>query len=271
MLPRFSLRLFHHLKSCRREYPAQWRSFASPSRKQAAKPAEPHETSLRFAGRRPDGLGAFERKVAKEGNILLFKAPRHGGYRFGAYCLAGFCFAYAIYNSNTMIRDPITPAPRWLQACVGAGCILMSVMGTIALLRTARLIKTVNAFRSNNQTYLRFTVRSMIPFRSVRVDVQPRQIAVSRQLTVSPDTMTPIQSAEMEHTRPVSRFSLLKNPIKGVSIGFWHMFRALRQLFTQEDFIVLKLKGHMGDFRMDSNGFVSKDFLSITDLVSYTR
>lgn len=147
----------------------------------------------------------------------------------------------------------------------------MSVMGTIALLRTARLIKTVNAFRSNNQTYLRFTVRSMIPFRSVRVDVQPRQIAVSRQLTVSPDTMTPIQSAEMEHTRPVSRFSLLKNPIKGVSIGFWHMFRALRQLFTQEDFIVLKLKGHMGDFRMDSNGFVSKDFLSITDLVSYTR
>lgn len=203
--------------------------------------------------------------------MLLFQAPSHTGYRFGAYCLAGFCFAYSAYNSNDIFRNPTSPMPRWMQACVGTVCILMSVMGTVILLRTARLVKTINAFWSNGQTYVRFTVRSMIPFRKVVIDVQPRQVAVARRLVVSPDSMTAAQSAEMEHTSQASKPSFFGNPVKGISIAFWHLFRTIRQLFTGEDFIILKLQGHSGEFRMDSNGFVSKHFLSIGSLVTFTH
>ncbi|RMJ24347.1 hypothetical protein PHISP_04785 [Aspergillus sp. HF37] len=280
MFPRpFAFRIFHHqLPKCspfRSQYPnSTWRYFTSSAPRRAAKPAQSSaadEAALRFAGRRPEGLGQLERKVAKEGNVLLFQAPSHTGYRFGAYCLSGFCFAYAAYNSNAIFRNSSSPLPRWMQACVGTVSILMGVMGTVILLRTARLVKTINAFWSNGQTHVRFTVRSMIPSRKVVIDVEPRQIAVARRLVVSPESMTAVQSAEMEHTSQASKPSFFRNPAKGISIAFWHLFRTIRQLFTEEDFINLKLQGHSGDFRMDSNGFVSQHFLSIGSLVTYTR
>ena len=279
----FAFRILHHQlprgSLLRPQYSnSTWRYFASRApRRRPAKPAkparspEPDDATLKFAGRRPEGLGALERRVAKEGNILLFQAPNHNGYRLGAYCLAGFCFTYSAYNSYTVFRDEITPIPRWLQVCIGVGCLLMTVMGTVILLRTQRLIKTINAFWANDKTTIRFTVRSMIPFRKIVIDVEPRQIAIARQLVVSPDSMSAFHGGEMEQGPRAPKTNFFRQPIKSTSITIWRLFRNLRQLFTEEDFIFLRLQGHKGVYRMDSNGFVSKQFSSIGSLVTYTR
>lgn len=227
------------------------------------------EQSLKFAGRRAEGFGKLERKVAKEGQVLLFQAPSHRSYILGAYGISAFCFAYSVYNSNVVFRDPIIPLPMWQQALFGGICVMMSVMGTVFLFKTGRLIKTVNAVQSNGQTCLRFTVRSFLPFRKpFEFEALPHQIAFSRRLVVTHDSVARMQHAEAAQNGNVSFF---KAPLKKTSMLLWRLFRSVRQLFTQEDFILLEVEGQKGVMRMDSAGFVSQDFLVIGNPVTYRR
>lgn len=232
---------------------------------------EPEET-LKFAGRRPEGFGKLERKVAKEGNILLFKAPSHRSYVLGAYGITAFCFAYSVYNSNAVFRDPIVPLPMWQQGLFGGICVMMSVMGTVFLFKTGRLIRAVNAVEVNGQAYLRFTVRSMMPFKKpYEFDALPRQIAFSRRLVVTKDSMQRMQNPQIGEATQQPQVSIYKAPLKKMSILMWRLFRSVRQLFTQEDFILLEVEGQKGVFRMDSAGYVSEDFLVIGNPVSIGR
>ncbi|KAL2008845.1 hypothetical protein VTN00DRAFT_7039 [Thermoascus crustaceus] len=233
--------------------------------KPASKPKvpDPDEETLKFAGRRP-GFGKLERKVAKHGSVVLFKAPSQRSYIIGAYTIAGFCFAYSVYNSNITFKDPKIPLPLWQQALFGGVCVLMSVMGTVFIFKTSKLIRAVTAVNSNGRTVLRFTVRRMVPFRKpFQFDVLPHQIAFSRRLVVSPETLKRQQGVQTAEEQAVSEKSFLKAPIKKLNYGVWKIFLSVRRLFTQEDFILLEVEGQKGPFRMDSNGFVSEDFLVV--------
>lgn len=206
--------------------------------------------------------------------MLLFKAPSHRSYIFGAYSLAAFCFSYSVYNSNIVFRDPIAPFPMWYQGLFGGICVVMSVMGTVFLSKTGRLVKSVNAIHTNGRTFLRFSVRSMIPFRRpYEFDALPRQIAFSRRLVISPDALKKSQQAEavQEATKPRTEWELMKVPAKKISVGLWKVFANVRKLFTQEDFILLEVEGQKGVFRMDSGGYVSEDFLVIGNPLSLKR
>lgn len=256
-----------------------WRYFSSsiartkaqqPSK--VAKPPTPEET-LKFAGRRPEGFGKLERKAAKEGNLVLFKSPSHRSYIIGAYSLAAFCFGYTVYNSNIVFRDPIRPVPMWYQGLFGGICVVMSVMGTVFLSKTGRLVKSVNAIYSNGRTRLRFSIRSMIPFRKpYEFDALPRQIAFSRRLVVSPEFLKRTQQPEAaQGAKPSSEWEVMKAPAKKISVTLWKIFTNIRKLFTQEDFILLEVEGQQGVFRMDSSGYVSEDFLAVGNPVSLKR
>ena len=240
----------------------------------ASKPSAPEET-LKFAGRRPEGFGKLERKVAKEGGtMVLFKAPSHRSYVWGAYSLAAFCFAYSVYNSNAVFRDPIAVIPMWQQTLFGGICVVMSVMGTVFLVKTGRLIQSVNAISTNGKTSLRFTVRSMVPFRKpFEFDALPRQIAFSRRLVVAPEYLNKARQPEAPRSRedPTSTITILKAPAKKISITLWRFFTSVRKIFTQEDFVLLEVEGQKGVFRMDSSGYVSEDFLVIGNPVSTRR
>lgn len=204
--------------------------------------------------------------------MLLFKAPSHRSYVLGAYGITAFCFAYSVYNSNAVFRDPVVPLPMWQQALFGGVCVMMSVMGTVFLFKTGRLIRTVNAVNVNGQTYLRFTVRSMIPFKKpYEFDTLPRQIAFSRRLVVTPETMHRMENPGIAQPQQPARTSIYKLPLTKMSQILWRVFRSVRQLFTTEDFILLEVEGQKGVFRMDSGGYVSEDFLVVGNPVSIAR
>ncbi|KAI9370720.1 hypothetical protein BJX61DRAFT_514376 [Aspergillus egyptiacus] len=247
--------------------------FQSPS-----KPSSPHKASpqtgdtLKFAGRRPTGSAKLDRKVAREGELVLFKAPSHRSYILGAYGIAFFCFAYSVYNSNAVIRDPVVPYPKWQQGLLAGICVTMSVMGTVFLFKTGRLVKGVKAISKDGQTYLRFSVRHIIPFRKpLEFDTLPRQIAFTRRLVVSPEALRGQQRLVSQEAAKSRSGSLLKAPFKNFSKLLWGLFRSIRQIFTQEDFILLEVEGRKGVYRMDSSGYLSEDFLVIGDPVSLRR
>lgn len=143
---------------------------------------------------------------------------------------------------------------------------MMSAMGTVFLVRTGNLVKAVKAVSSNGQTTIRFTVRSMFPFKKPsEFDVLPRQIAFSRRLVVYPGAKRP-ESVDVPAGNAVT--SVLKAPIKYLSKFIWGLFRSLRQIFTQEDFILLEVEGKGSMFRMDSSGYISEDLFLVGNPLS---
>lgn len=220
----------------------------------------PVEDRLKFAGRRPHGFGKLERKVSELGEVVLFKAPSQKAYILTAYVTGAACFAYVLYHSYNTFRDPKIPLATWVKLTYGGLCIIMSAMGTVFIFRTRNLIKAVTAVKKDGNTVIQFAVRRMVPFQKPwEFHALPRQVAFSRRLVVHANSLA--SGGELSAFKQNSAPNFFKSPFKSLSFQFWRGFTAVRQLFTQEDFILLDVEGQKSSFRMDSKGMVSNDLL----------
>ncbi|KAJ5884887.1 hypothetical protein N7495_009397 [Penicillium taxi] len=255
--------------------PSSWRSFSS-SIARATKNPQSKPASPAHLRPKPGAIGAVGRlalKVARQGEILLFKGPSHRAYIISAYGISGFCFAYAVYNSNEVFNDPIAPRPIWQKTLFGGICVVMSLMGTLFLSRTTNLIRSMSAVKSQGQLNIRFKVRRAIPFmKPLQFDVPPTSITFTRRLAVSKEGAKKFDlEARRTGSTEKTATSFLKAPVKALSYGLWRSFLSSRQLFTGEDFILLHIAGHKNSFRMDANGFVSDDFWALGSPVQFKR
>ncbi|BDD63555.1 hypothetical protein MPDQ_004216 [Monascus purpureus] len=274
MLPRsFSVRIFQ--QQCPRsalrssfQVPSgvPWRPFTSspPRAKSAAnKASSTPVSSLKFAGQRPEGFGKLERKVAKQGEVVLFESPSHRAYIFSAYALGAVGFACSIFYSDMVFRNPIHEFKDWQKVTYGVVCILTSAMGTLAIMQTFRLVKSIHAVSSNGKTYIRFKVNRMVPFLRPRVfDVVPRQIAFNRRLVPTERTWQGINGL-VEKKERLTIITFFTAPVKKVNRMFWELFRAVRRVFTQEDFLSVEIEGQSGSFKVDTAGLIYNDFAYI--------
>lgn len=218
----------------------------------------------------PRALAKLEAKVLHKGEMVLFQAPSHRTYKLTAYGLAGFCFAYSLYNSNEVFRDPLVPRPYWQKALFGGICVVMSVMGTVFIARTGSLVKSIKAVKSNNQMRVLFTVQSMAPFKKpYKVEVNPGEIFFKRQITVSAEAAQRFEMEKVRLGRGIQEeIKFFKSPAKKLSYMGWQIFQSLRQVFTNEDFIVVQVAGRKTQFRVDSNGYVSDELLNFGRIVN---
>lgn len=238
-----------------------WRYFTSSALRTKATATGPKPPGLSKPGvtrRRPQGFTLFEREVAKEKSLQLYEAPNHRRYLFGCYTVAVAFFAMAVNFADIAYRRE-SKAPTWIKITHGAVSFVASVMGTIAILKTARLVKSISAFRSHGQTYLRVTSRRLIPFaKPLTFDVHHSQVSVASELVASPE----VARATLAETQRLMGVSFFKAPLKRTNLAFWRLFKGVRQVWTEEDFIKLTLEGQGGRFRMDSNGSISKHLMS---------
>lgn len=218
-----------------------------------------------YGNKNPRALAKLQAKVIKAGQVLLFQAPSHRPYVLTAYGLSAFCFAYSIYNSNAVLVDPLVPLPMWQKSLFGGICIMMSVGGTLFIARTGSLVKNIRAINSDGRMRVLFSVRSMVPFKKpYQVEVAPGDLSFKRRISVSPETMKRYEDStklgrELE-TEPTFIRTVKSMPRR--------IFQSVRQLFTNEDFIIVQLAGHKTHFRLDSNGYISDDLLHFGRMVN---
>ena len=225
------------------------------------------QTSLKFAGQRPEGFAVLERKVARHGSVLLFKSPSHRAYYFSAYTLAATAFAASVYTSYSTFQNPMIPLQTWHKLANGTAAVLMSTMGALVIIRTFGFVRSVTAIKSNGVTVIRFTVDRMIPLMKPRVfDSVPRQIVFSRRLVLVPNKpdLTPKKE-------PLAFTTFFTIRVKKVSSFLWRLFRATRQVFTNEDCLMIDVEGQGNSFKMDINGYLSNDLLRIGQPVDLQR
>ncbi|KAJ5769361.1 hypothetical protein N7520_003920 [Penicillium odoratum] len=258
---------------CQKDLSSTWRSFVT-STARAARPAKTSPRNAIPGSNVPAGsVGRLALKVAREGDVVLFRSPSHRTYIISAYGLSAFCFAYALFNSNDVFRDAKLERPMWQKGLFGGICVTMSVMGTLFLVRTGHLVRSITAVKANNQPHIRFAVRRMIPFtKPYHFEVLPSQVAISRRLVISPDSRQRFEGDSKKiGSAQDSKLGFFKAPVQTTSVGLWKMFMSMRQIFTGEDFILLKVEGRKQTFRVDSNGYVAGDFMALGNPVKFER
>ncbi|KGO71323.1 hypothetical protein PITC_062880 [Penicillium italicum] len=253
MNPASSLRCFN---SSAPHYKAKGVARTVDSAWQAASP---------YGNKNPRALAKLQAKVLKAGQVLLFQAPSHRSYVLTAYGLSAFCFAYSVYNSNAVLLDPLVPLPMWQKSLFGGICIMMSVGGTLFISRTGSLVRNIRAINSDGRMRVLFSVRSMVPFKKpYQVEVAPGDLSFKRRISVSPETMKRYEESTKlgRELEPEPTFvRVLKSMPRRI-------FQSVRQLFTNEDFIIVQLAGHRTHFRLDSNGYISDDLLHFGRMVN---
>lgn len=228
--------------------------------KQAArKPTRSNtSTDIRFIGRRSESLAELDRKVIRQRKVVLFQASSQRAYILGAYGIAGFSFSYAVINSSIGLQSSTVQLAVWQQSLYVGLCIIMSVMGTVFIARTSRLIKNITAVNSSGRTLVNVTVRSTVPFRKpYTITVAPEQIIFARRLSTMNSQQPGVPRAKE------LKISFFKNPLQAMSFTFFRVFIAIRRIFTQEDFIMMEIQGQKGAFRVGIDGHVSRDLLAI--------
>lgn len=186
----------------------------------------------------------------------------------GAYTLGALCFSYSVWQSNNVFGNPVMTFPMWQQGLFAGVCVIMSGLGTVVLSRTSNMVRTITAIQTGGHIAIRFTVRRMIPFtKPYTFEVLPSQVSISRRLVVSPQSMERYKNDGLRMGPTKERKLNWWNPLEILSRGVWKLFISMRQIFTGEDFILLQVEGRKQTFRMDSNGFVAKEFLALGDPV----
>ncbi|KAK2758798.1 hypothetical protein FQN54_003490 [Arachnomyces sp. PD_36] len=216
-------------------------------------------------------LARFENFLtANGGNVVLFKAPPHGSYMFGAYSVAAFCYAYAGINYYATAVDPRLEVGNMEKMLFGGICIVMAAMGTVFLLRASRLISSVVAVQTKGTTRLDIKVRRLVPFLKEReFSIHPSQLSCTRQVVVAPKSPSEraVDELKKAESDALAQTSFFKAPIKRSSYAMWKVFISARRLFSQEHFVHLKVEGKRGTLRMDTTGDVSNGFFLLNNIV----
>jgi len=241
---------------------------AEPIARPSAQPAAPlpNLATVRFGN-----IGKLAAKIARQGEVLLFKAPTKRVYFLSAYGLSAACIFFAVWHSENYIANTELAQPTWIKALMGGVCVVMSGLGVVVLSRTHNIVRSITALHSKGHTRIRFQVRRLVPFMKPRTfEVLPSQVSFRRRLVVSPQNRVRYESDSMKlggASKPQKSF--FKAPIERLSRSIWGVFMSVRQLFTQEDFILLEVDGK-GVFRVDSNGVVTEDFMALGNPVKYS-
>lgn len=253
-----------------------WRSFASKGPQatkptsQAAGQAHRVRNKIQVSPIKAGNIGQLALKVARQGDVVLFNARSQRSYVLSAYGLSAFCFAYAVYNSNAVFRDPLTVLPMWQQALFGGICVTMSVMGTLFFTRTSHMIRKITAIKSQGHTYIRFEVRRLMPFtKPYQFEVLPSQVSISKRLVVSEQAAKRFEGDSRKLGSEDGAPSFIKAPVQKLSRGLWSLFLSVRQVFTSEDFILMQIEGRKATFRLDSNGYVSRDLYALGNPIRF--
>lgn len=215
-------------------------------------------TEFKFMGRRGGNLTELRKKIIQGGKVILYEAGSQRAYIIGAYGIGAFAFGYAFINSSIGLQNTRIELAAWQKSLYIGICIVMSVMGTVFISRTSRLVKSIVAVNSQKgETILNVSVRSIVPFRKpYTITAAPHQILFSRQLIAGSKRFGKPRDRRV-------KISFFKNPGKAINFAFFRLFISIRRIFTQEDFVMMEIQGQKGAFRVGIDGYVSQDLLDI--------
>ncbi|MBE3050081.1 hypothetical protein IMZ48_47790 [Candidatus Bathyarchaeota archaeon] len=232
----------------------------SPAKLTPAKPAAPSRTPAL-----PGTAYGYIKQLAQRGSpTTLYEAPSHAWMKFGSWSTALFSFAYGGYTMSFYFSPPPGLA-WWVGPSYSIIGIAFATVGTVFLLRTSGIVKTVRALPEMKggagmtpRLNLEVTVKSTLPFVKPAVLVVPcGDVALKSRIVAPMEFMSPLEKVERkkeeavakENKRKYEMAHLFTAPFRHAGRGARSAIRGTTQLFTGGGFGSLNVDGK--SYRLD--------------------
>ena len=218
------------------------------------------------AGRLPGSSNAAPRSqylantMYKEGRTLLYEAPKSLSYSVNAHILGIACIGSTLWLlSSQFWKAPDLP---WIvPLSYRLSMFVMTGLGFWMIYRTWGQVKRIELISQMSRARIQTTIRKRVPF------MKPQQIVSDVDEFVLPRSMESFDS----EIGPIEAISTEGMTItQRISYFIWRNVLAVRRLFTNELFIVTKIKSIQG-YKIDYTGDFPQGLDKLVALVQQDR
>lgn len=181
--------------------------------------------------------------LVREGKLLLFKAPSHAGFISAAWTAGALCLGGALIISSQRLYEANPGLPWFVPGVYRIVAIFMVAFGTWAILRSSRLISSIEILPGKEKARLLFSIRRNIPLPFIK----PKKMTLyASDITLERKVVT------MMGQPPADAGSLgIARRISGTLFSF---FAGSRQFFFSDGIVNVHVAGHKGTWKLDWNG-----------------
>jgi hypothetical protein len=213
---------------------------------------KPHSLAPDAAEVRDAQRNRHVQNLAQNGKMMLFQAQSHAGFMFAAWVGGAICFGGALLIVNLRLYEENKELAWFVPVAYRLAAIFLVAIGGWSVVRSSRLISSVEILRGNGKAQLVLNIRRNVPLPFIRT-----------QKMIVPASDVIFHRRMVAHMgRPPYDPSDLKNLRKGFIIGiasrviaaFYRFFAGVRQFIFSDGLIKLAIQGRGGLWKLDSNG-----------------
>jgi hypothetical protein len=191
-------------------------------------------------------------KFARDGKVILFQAQSHAGFMFGAWVGGAVCFGGALLIVNLRLYEENKELSWFVPVAYRLAAIFLVAIGGWSVVRSSRLISSVEILRGNGKAQLVLNVRRNVPLPFIRTQkiIVPASDVILHRRMVAHMGRPPYDPSDLKNLRE----GFVIGTASRVVAAFYRFFAGVRQFIFSDGLIQLAIQGRGGVWKLDSNG-----------------
>ena len=217
----------------------------------------------------------YAQKLYDSGQTAIYRSPSHIGIYAASWLMGGSAvtiaglLAYAnlwVWEVNTGLHWIVPTAHR-------CGIIVFSAMGWLVIMRSLRIIKSIDLVSVDGIVKMAVQVRRPLPFlRTKEYLIAPHRFQMDQKFVQQmeyPEWMRDDEAAPDPEAAP-SR-GLLSGIGRAISQAIYYPFASTRRLMTLEGFMWVSFEGTSGKMKLDTQGLFSNGAKDLVEMGTIRR
>ncbi|KAL8960713.1 MAG: hypothetical protein Q9193_002629 [Seirophora villosa] len=205
----------------------------------------------------------FTTLASRSEPTLLYQGNSTTIYRLGCYTVGLLCFGWSLHAVYQMFFYPPSFMNRFLKSMYYGLCGLAVGMAALFLMRPYRVIQSIQALpiashKGTLTLHLKLESAPLLPgIRPRTVSVPAKFVTLSDRLYAKKSGGVPLHLLELRSKRAEKAMKLkhgniMSLPIRQLGFHLWNGFQVLKEVFSNNQFIYLRAKGHYATWKLDN-------------------
>ncbi|ETI23141.1 hypothetical protein G647_04938 [Cladophialophora carrionii CBS 160.54] len=217
----------------------------------------------------------YAQKLYDSGQTAIYRPPSHFGIYAASWIMGGSAVTIAgfLAYANLWAWEGDTGLHWIVPTAHRCGIIVFSAIGWLIIMRSLRIIKSIDLVSMDGMVKMAVQVRRPLPFLRPKVYmIAPYHFQMDQKFVTQmeyPEFMRDDEEMPESETPP-SR-SLLARVGRSISQAVYYPFASTRRLMTLEGFMWVSFEGASGKMKLDTQGLFSNGAKDLIEMGTIQR
>ena len=193
-------------------------------------------------------------EVLPPNGMIAFRAVSQAGHMYMAWMSGMMCVGGVFVILYTKLHEANAELPWFVPMAYRMSIIVLVGMASWSILRSSRLLSSIEILPGKDQARLLFKIRRNIPLPLIKpkvLIVPASDVSLERRVVASMGS--PVLNAGSMGSLDGNIVIRIARHVAG---AFSRFFVGARQFFFDDGIIYVHVKGHSGKWKLDSNGLL---------------